>query len=204
MRKTTKGALAIGAGVALLLGGAGTLAAWQVQASSAAQTVTAGDLNVATGTGQWYWGSATINTTTNAVTCTAADTSKSIANIANVRIVPGDCVVLVTPVTITAIGDHLTATLTAAGSALTTTPSGSESNFTLTSSVAPVSGATGLTASGGNINVTPTGTPAAPNANITSVVIFKGETTARNGATVAVGVPAVTATLKQTAPAVAP
>ena len=32
MRKTTKGAIAVGAGVALLLGGAGTLAAWRVSA----------------------------------------------------------------------------------------------------------------------------------------------------------------------------
>ena len=38
MRKTTKGAIAVGAGVALLLGGAGTLAAWSVSTTRVDET----------------------------------------------------------------------------------------------------------------------------------------------------------------------
>ena len=96
MRKTTKGAIAVGAGVALLLGGAGTMAAWRVSAGVGQGTsVTSGKLDVvaktgATGLPVWSW--------TNAAT--AYDPSTS-------RIVPGDSVTRTQVFTVTARGDHL-------------------------------------------------------------------------------------------------
>ncbi|WP_082570536.1 alternate-type signal peptide domain-containing protein [Cellulomonas sp. Root485] len=100
MRKTTKGAIAVGAGVALLLGGAGTMAAWRVSAGVGQGTsVTSGKLDVvaktgATGLPVWSW--------TNA--------SPTTFDVVNSRIVPGDSVTRTQVFTVTARGDHLTFT----------------------------------------------------------------------------------------------
>lgn len=98
MRKTTKGAIAVGAGVALLLGGAGTMAAWRVSTGVGAGTsVTSGKLAVvaktdATGSPVWSW--------TNPATTPAFSATTS-------RIVPGDSVTRSQVFTVTARGDHL-------------------------------------------------------------------------------------------------
>ena len=100
MRKTTKGAIAVGAGVALLLGGAGTMAAWRVSTGVGAGTsVTSGKLAVvaktdATGSPVWSW-------TNGATPAFNATTS---------RIVPGDSVTRTQVFTVTARGDRLTFT----------------------------------------------------------------------------------------------
>ncbi|WP_315097796.1 alternate-type signal peptide domain-containing protein [uncultured Cellulomonas sp.] len=101
MRKTTKGAIAVGVGVALLLGGAGTMAAWRVSAGVGAGTsVTSGKLAVvakadATGAPVWSW--------TNPATTPAYSPTTT-------RIVPGDSVTRTQVFTVTARGDHLTFT----------------------------------------------------------------------------------------------
>jgi alternate signal-mediated exported protein len=94
MRKTTKGAIAVGAGVALLLGGAGTMAAWRVSAGvGQGASVTSGKLQIVAKTADpsWSW--------TNA--------STSVFDIATSRIVPGDSVTRTQVFTVTARGDHL-------------------------------------------------------------------------------------------------
>lgn len=91
----TKGAVAIGAGVALLLGGAGTYALWS-DTEAVDGTVASGDLDLTLGTAAW-----TLNGTP-----VAAGTEGT------VRIVPGDVLQLTQPVTVTAIGDDLESTLT--------------------------------------------------------------------------------------------
>ena len=97
MRKTTKGALAVGAGVALLLGGAGTLAAWKIDTPvGAAASVSSGTLAVvpktgATGSPVWAW---------NNGSTPAFDAATS-------RLVPGDAVRRTQVFTVTARGDHL-------------------------------------------------------------------------------------------------
>jgi alternate signal-mediated exported protein len=96
MRKTTKGALAVGAGVALLLGGAGTLASWKIDTPVAqGASVSSGTLSVvpktgATGLPVWAWntGAAGFDATTS-------------------RLVPGDAVKRTQVFTVTARGDHL-------------------------------------------------------------------------------------------------
>jgi alternate signal-mediated exported protein len=104
MRKTTKGAIAVGAGVALLLGGAGTMAAWQLTSTAAPGSVSSGQFDLVSNTGATAkWGTAT-----NATTCTVSATDFP----AGGKLVPGDCVVYTQPVTVTASGNRLVATLT--------------------------------------------------------------------------------------------
>jgi len=83
MNKLVKGSIAGAAGIALLLGGAGTLAAWNDSASLAsAGTISSGELKIAvTQTGAW---------------------DKSIA-----KIVPGDNLTFTEKLTVTAVGDNL-------------------------------------------------------------------------------------------------
>jgi alternate signal-mediated exported protein len=98
MKKTTKGALAIGAGVVLLVGGGGTLAVWNQTAESNAGTVQAGELGLTAGTGQWTSG-------------------EDAVDLASYRVVPGDKLTYTQPVHVTLDGDKLQAELTATGAA---------------------------------------------------------------------------------------
>ncbi|WP_162251732.1 alternate-type signal peptide domain-containing protein [Cellulomonas sp. Root137] len=95
MRKTTKGAIAVGAGVALLLGGAGTMAAWKTgTAVAAGSSISSGSLTIVPKVGAltpvWAWnsGAGTFDAT-------------------NSRIVPGDVVKRTQVFTVTARGDRL-------------------------------------------------------------------------------------------------
>lgn len=91
-KKMTKGTVAIAAGVVLLLGGAGTYALWEVN-QPLTGTVQTGDLNLELGSAAW-----TLN-------------GNSVTNVNEVRIVPGDELVLTQDLTVTAIGDDLIAQL---------------------------------------------------------------------------------------------
>lgn len=90
--KMTKGTVAIGAGVLLLLGGAGTYALWEVTAPLSG-SVQSGDLNLALEDAAW------------------AVNGAPVADIAGVRIVPGDVVTLTQDVKVTAVGENLNAQL---------------------------------------------------------------------------------------------
>ena len=93
MKSMTKGALAIGIGTAMLLGGGGTLARWNATADVTPGTITAGDLNVGTTTtGTW---------TANGTPIT----------IATYRAVPGDVLVFTQDINVTLTGDQLKAKL---------------------------------------------------------------------------------------------
>lgn len=96
MKKTTKGAVAAGAAVLLLLGSGGTLAYWNDTANlSGTNNITAGNLAVAqTGTPTWK-----IKHTSGAET--------TVTNIAAVRIVPGDQLIYEGTYDITAQGQNL-------------------------------------------------------------------------------------------------
>lgn len=93
MNKMTKGALATGVGVALLLGGGGTLAVWNTSAEAAAGTIASGDLSMQAGAGTW----------TNA--------AGSKVKLADYRIVPGDALTFSQPVTVALDGDLMRASL---------------------------------------------------------------------------------------------
>ena len=125
----TKAIVAIAAGTALLLGGAGTLAYWSTSQSLTAGTVTSGDLDLTLGTGVW--------------TLDGVLTSPTVvADPSTVRIVPGDMLTLEQPVTVTLVGDNLEADLTVDVTAAI--PSANANDFTVALTV------TGATANGVN------------------------------------------------------
>jgi alternate signal-mediated exported protein len=99
MNKLTKAGISTAAAVALLMGGAGTLAYWNDSAGlDGAATITAGTLNVtATDNGAWA----------------------GITNIADYRIVPGDTITFTQEITVTAEGNALVANLALAPNAIT-------------------------------------------------------------------------------------
>lgn len=97
MNKLLKGSIAGAAGVALLLGGAGTFALWNDDATVDSGTITAGTLTVVEGIGTTDgWSSADGGT---------------IADIGAFQIVPGDVLTYITTLDITAEGDNLSAEL---------------------------------------------------------------------------------------------
>ena len=101
MNKLLKGAIAGAAGVALLLGGAGTFAMWNDDAAVAGGAVASGTLTIAEGTEPPVWSDISSDAVVGGV----------IADIATFKIVPGDTLKLTQDVLINATGDNLEATL---------------------------------------------------------------------------------------------
>ncbi|MBD8043069.1 alternate-type signal peptide domain-containing protein [Arthrobacter sp. Sa2BUA2] len=97
MNKMAKGALATGVGVALLLGGGGTLAVWNQSQVVKAGTIVAGDLNLVAGEGAW----------TNAAG-TPVDP-------ASYKVVPGDVLTYTQELDVTLVGDLMEAKLSLDG-----------------------------------------------------------------------------------------
>lgn len=100
MKKATKGALAAVTGGSLLLGGAGTLAYWTDTSTVTGGDITGGTLSLEDPTCTWELSH------TGATTETITQ-----ANIANVRLVPGDTATQTCTSTITAIGNNIAADL---------------------------------------------------------------------------------------------
>jgi len=98
MNKLVKGSIAGAAGIALLLGGAGTLATWNSSAAIAAPgSITAGTLDVVAATGSydgWKLGS-----------------GSTVSTPAGFKIVPGDTVSYTKTFDVTATGDNLSAVI---------------------------------------------------------------------------------------------
>ncbi|WP_320536317.1 alternate-type signal peptide domain-containing protein [Pseudarthrobacter sp. IC2-21] len=110
-----KGSAAIALGAALLLGGGGTLANWNAEASTAPGTIVSGDLDVQTATGTW-----------------ADRNGTTIPDIKAYKVVPGDKLTFKQDLTVTLHGDKMAANVTTAG----VTPT---NGFTATNvSVSPV------------------------------------------------------------------
>jgi alternate signal-mediated exported protein len=130
MNKLVKGSIAGAAGIALLLGGAGTLAYWNSSADLAGTNITSGTLTIAAN------GSAVAE---HAVTGNAVS-----------LIVPGDVVEITQDVTISATGDNLKAALTVDSTGLLTPSNALADNvdFTVTAydGTTVVSGLSNLTA----------------------------------------------------------
>jgi alternate signal-mediated exported protein len=98
MKKMTKGAIVTGLGVALLLGGGGTLAVWNDSAVSQAGPVVSGDLDLKDPeAGVW------------------TDAAGTPVTIASYKVVPGDTLTYTQTVTPILDGDKLNAKLTVTG-----------------------------------------------------------------------------------------
>jgi alternate signal-mediated exported protein len=118
MNKLVKGAIAGAAGIALLMGGAGTLAYWNDSADVLAtgQAIQSGDLSVtplAAPASVWSvkpWNGS------------ASGSATTIANIATFKMVPGDVVEYTKSVTLVATGTTLKVQLDLAPNAITVTP----------------------------------------------------------------------------------
>jgi alternate signal-mediated exported protein len=94
MNKLTKAAIAGGVGIALLLGGAGTLATWNSSSNISGGTIVAGNLLVGTpAAGSWSVSHLVIGSTTT------------------YKASPGDKLIYTTTVPITVVGTNLVATL---------------------------------------------------------------------------------------------
>lgn len=117
MNKMTKGALATGLGVALLIGGGGSLAVWNTSAAANAGTIVAGNMGLTASAGTW----------TNSA---GANVTTSIAN-GSYKIVPGDSLTFTQPVKVDLSGNMMKATLTAVDTELTPDRTFNSANYTL-------------------------------------------------------------------------
>lgn len=183
MNKLTRGAIAAGAGLVLLLGGAGTFALWSDSVTLNGSTITAGELKFGT-VGSPTW----VNATNGGNT--------PIANISTFKMVPGNTLKMTQTVQITATGDDLKADLTYNPASITIDPA-------LASHVTVTLGATSS-----NSNVVSTGnntfrvTPASgvSTVTVTVTVAFDPATPNLDGQTKTVVLNNLALTLTQVAP----
>jgi alternate signal-mediated exported protein len=116
MNKLIKGAVAGAAGIALLLGGAGTFALWNSTASTTSQVINAGTLTVtAASDGVWKDGTTTITP-------------------ASYRMIPGKTLKYTQTLNVVATGDGLTATMTTPGLTTASTITGATTSIALSTS----------------------------------------------------------------------
>ena len=111
MNKLIKGAIAAAVGIALLMGGASTLAFWNDSANISGGSISAGTLKIdvpgtVPATDGWASG------------------ATAIADISTFRIVPGDSITYTKTFTVTATGDNLSATAALTGGAITAASAG--------------------------------------------------------------------------------
>lgn len=172
MNKLVKAAVAGAAGIALLMGGAGTFALWNSSATVSAGTITAGTLSLtANSDGVWKNGSTTIDPATY-------------------KIIPGTTLVYTQTLTVNATGDGLTAGLTYSGM----TGSGTLDS-SVTKTLAVTSTSSNVTVSGNNVTVVSAATPAT--VKVTFTVSLPSSATTGQGGTL--NLSALTFTLAQTA-----
>jgi alternate signal-mediated exported protein len=142
MNKLVKGAVAGAAGIALLLGGAGTFALWNASTSVSTGSVTTGTLAFGTnGTPTWTDLSAGAATTT--------------WNPATQSMVPGDVVTLTQTVTVNATGKNLAAQL-AYSIPTSAIPADLTGKLVPTMTVTKVSGDATVSGTGSPYTITPT------------------------------------------------
>ena len=139
MNKLTKAAIAGGAGIILLMGGAGTFAVWNDVSNAGAATITAGNLDIEpNGAGVWSVGGTPID-------------------IATYRIIPGTTLTYTSNFDVYAVGDGLTATVSLTEGSITAAATGNAAaNTALAARLAKSAafsvnggGATTITASAG-------------------------------------------------------
>lgn len=153
MNKLVKGAIATAAGVALLMGGAGTFAYWNDAVNVTGGTITAGNLDVADGTpatGAWT------------VQKDGTGTATPVADIAAFVASPGDKLTYTKNIVITATGNNLVATLSLASGSIAAPATGATAADTalaayLTKQASITASGTGITAGSvaGTYTVTP-------------------------------------------------
>jgi alternate signal-mediated exported protein len=147
MNKLTQAAIAGAAGLALLLGGAGTFAMWNASTTVNSSTVTSGVMTIAApGTPTWMNVSAD------------AGAGIAIPTIATYRLSPGDKVQMTEVLTIAATGNNLVANLTFNPASIAAVGTANAALAAATTDTLVASG-TGVTAgTTNNWTITPNGT----------------------------------------------
>ncbi|NMR30392.1 alternate-type signal peptide domain-containing protein [Crystallibacter degradans] len=103
MNKMTKGAIATGVGVALLLGGGGTLAVWNDSVGTDAGTITAGNLDLEARSGVW----------------TSAHDPSTEIDVKSYKVVPGDVLTYTQTLDVTLAGQRINAVIEVIGDTVT-------------------------------------------------------------------------------------
>jgi len=189
MNKLTKGAIATAAGVALLLGGAGTFALWNGSVSVAGGTIDTGTLSISkVGSPTWV-----DNSTSTPATVTGA-----------VVAVPGDTYTLTQQVTIAETGNNIKANFVASAASIASAFGAANVGTVVTtvSLVAQTGSLTNAAFTAGAANnwvVTP-GTAPTTTVNVVTTVTFNSAVTGTTaqGITKAVDLSGLTYTLTQT------
>jgi alternate signal-mediated exported protein len=167
MNKLVKGAVATAAGVALLMGGAGTFAYWNASTGVTGGTIVAGQLTVVDGTptdGVWT------------VQKNGAGTGATVS-LSTYKATPGDVLTYTKTVKITATGDNLTAALSLAPGSIAATTAGTTADVSLasyltkTASISIVSPPSTIVAVSGGYTLTP-GTTGITNQPVTIAVVI--------------------------------
>lgn len=166
MNKLLKGAIAGAAGVALLLGGAGTFALWNSSATVAGGTIVAGNLVVAdSGTaGSWSVNGGTAR-----------------ASMTGFKVVPGDVLTYTKTMNVTATGDNLVATLALTPASITATsaaPADVALATYLTKSAVLAATGTGITGTSPSFTVTAGSAGVTQPVTVTVTIAFPKSTTA--------------------------
>jgi alternate signal-mediated exported protein len=198
MNKITKGAIATAAGIALLLGGAGTFALWNGNVAVAGGTLSTGTLTIAS-VGSPTWADASSGT----VTAVPAGATSVVA-------VPGDVYTMTQQVTIGETGKNIKANLVVSGAAFESTgvfnAAANSTTVTTVNAVAQPSGSTltNATATLGAANnwvVTP-GTAPTTTFNVVTTITFNSTVsgTTAQGLTGAVDLSKLAYTLTQVRP----
>lgn len=191
MNKFVKGAVAGAAGIALLLGGAGTFALWNDASTISGGTVSTGTLSIVnSGAATW----------TDISSTTVGGTA---FNPATQKLVPGDKVQLTQAVVISTTGKNLKANFTFNPASITTDPIlASQLTYTLAATPVAATGAATVTSTGPNtFSITP-GTAATTTVNVTFTVDFNSATSGTTGQNIAsaVNLSALSFTLTQVRP----
>jgi alternate signal-mediated exported protein len=192
MNKITKGAIASAAGVALLLGGAGTFALWNGSTTVAGGTLATGTLSIAsTGSPTWTDASSTV-------------VGGTPFNPALQKIVPGDVLTLTQQVVLSTTGKNLKANFTFDPTSITG-DAGVLPNVTEVLAATPVAvtGSAVLNQVGTtNVYTVVPGTAATTTVNVVLTITFKDTTTGTAGQAITNGVnlSALSYTLTQVRP----
>ena len=179
MNKLTKAAIAGGVGIALLLGGAGTLATWNSSSTISGGTIVAGNLLVGTPTSiAWSVSHTTGNLTT--ITPLSLNTTNGTFTVTNgasaYTASPGDQLTYKTTVPLTVTGTNLSATLALTQQAITATSTATAdtqlaADLAKSANVAMVTG-TGITSAGSPAVYTISGAAVSPVVTLTATMTF--------------------------------
>jgi len=187
MNKIAKASIATAAGVALLLGGAGTFASWNGTATTIGAPVSAGNLVVASDSTAGTW---------------TANGSKTPLTISDYAVSPGDTLTFTKTMQIAAEGDTLQAELALTGGSIVASDITDAADQALagqlTSTAVLTAVGEGITSHGGSFTVVPAAGAVSQDVTVTVTITFPTGADAKNTAMKgSVDLSALTVTLTQ-------